>query len=189
MPVCETSCLEELVPFNVDACDLHTRPGGTKRAIFAKCDVEFEDITDLEEWETKLTAGDIVVTGQILGSKAKSSVNKKKIFSCRPETVVSETKTVQWTDSNATDNLQEYAAYAALVSQIRQGQLIFGFTGCGDLFYGWNTNIAIEADDVIPESNDDEVVFDATLTWNHLGIQTPTSIPGLEAVLAAAVQS
>jgi hypothetical protein len=58
-PDCPT---DNISPSYSDNCELITRPFGSAQFILFKCDIEFTDITDLDEWTAKITAGEIIVS-------------------------------------------------------------------------------------------------------------------------------
>lgn len=147
-----------------------------------KCDVEFTDITDLTEWQTKMTADEVHASPEIKGSKPKASFTKKKVASCRPEKVVSATKSIQFTDANADNtNFTDYAFWNHI--QENAETLQFAYLTCDDLLYGFIGDFSIEIDDTRPDTDQEEALFDGTITWESLLMEVPQSIPGLYDIL------
>ncbi len=182
MSFCNSDCTEAVPQFPGAGCEIQTRPSGIRRLVFAKCDIDFADITDLAEWTTKLTANDLHATGEIKGSKPRGTTTKKKLASCLPEKVVGGTKSINFTDANS-DNaaFADYDFYNHIIEN--QGNLVFGYTTCDDLFYGFIPNFSLDHDDVRTDNSDDEMVFDGIITYNGVSMIKPISLPGLNAVL------
>lgn len=182
MSFCNSACTQDVPQFAGAGCEITPRSSGIRRLIFAKCDITFVDLTDLTEWETKLTANEVHATGEIKASKPSPSFTKKKLASCLPEKVVGGNKTIQFSDANADNaNFTDYAFYNHVIAN--QGNMVFGYFTCDDLFYGWIDNFALEMGDVRTDNSDDEALFEGVITWNGFNMEVPISIPGLNAVL------
>lgn len=179
---CPSGCSSSIPAVAQSGCNIVTRPGGVGRLIFMKCDVSFTDITDLTEWQTKMTAGDVHASPEIKGSKPKGTFTKKKVASCRPEKVVSGSKSIQFTDSNADNtNFTDYAFWNHIMAN--QETLQFAYMTCDDLLYPFVGDFSLEMDDVRPDTNQEEAVFDGTITWDELAMGVPQQIAGLYDIL------
>lgn len=175
---CPASCTPTVPVPAGTACKVVTRKGGIKRFAFAKCTVDFTLITDLAEWQTLMTAGDVRLTGDIKGQKPKGSFTKKKVTSCSPEIVTGSQKSVTYQDYNSDDTaFTDYAFYNAMIAQ--QGQWVFGYVTCDDLFYGFTGNFTVEVDDVREEDVKDNTYFDVAIMYEQLLMTVPVKIPGL----------
>lgn len=175
---CPVSCTTTIPITAGTGCKVVTRKGGIKRFVYAKCTVSFEDIEDLAEWQTLMTAGTIRMTGDVKGQKPKGSFTKKKVTSCSPEVVTGSTKTVTYQDFNSDDTgFTDYAFYNALIAN--QSAWVFGYVTCDDLFYGFIANFSVELDDVREEDVKDNTYFDISLMYEQLLMTVPVKIPGI----------
>lgn len=182
MPFCPSGCAVNLPAAPQSGCNIVTRPSGVGRLVFMKCDASFLDITDLAEWTTKMTAHTVHASAEIKGSKPKGSFNRKKLASCRPEKVVSGQKSIAFTDSNADNTtFADYDFWNHIMEN--QETLQFGYVTCDDLFYGFIGDFSLEIDDVRTDTDQDEMVFDGTINWSSVQMETPVSIPGLYDIL------
>ena len=182
MAFCPSGCATTLPAAPSSGCNIVTRPAGVGRLIFAKCDITWTDITDLSEWTTKMTADEVHASPEIKGSKPKASFTRKKVASCRPEKVVSATKSIQFSDANADNtNFADYAFYNHIIEN--QETLSVAYITCDDLLYGFIADFSIELDDVRSDTNDDEMVFDGTIQWQSLLMEVPQQISGLYDIL------
>lgn len=189
---CAVACTVVIPQYPGGGCDVVTRPSGIKKLVFSACDHVFVDITNLTEWGTAITANKIHASGEIRGSKPKGSLTKKKLLSCRPEQVTGGSHTITFVDPNADNEaFGEYDFWNFI--QLNQNRLLFGYTTCDDLLYGFQpttapagalTEFSIEVDDTRTESSEEEASIEGTVTWLSKQMLTPVLVPGLNAALA-----
>jgi len=182
MSLCNSACVSEIPCIAGAGCSPQLRSAGIDRVIFYNCDLEWADITDLEEWTTHIAAGKIGFTGQVLGQKPKATYTRKKIASCLPEQVTGRTYQIQWTDPNA-DNaaFSDYDFYQYIDANINN--LKMAYYTCDGLLYYDISRMSIEVDDVRVEDSDEEMVFDAAVEYKAQGIIQPILLPNLNSVL------
>lgn len=189
---CSTACTVVLPQYPGGGCNVVTRPSGIKKVVFSACDYVFTDINDLEEWATAIAAHKIHASGELRGSKPRGSLTKKRLLSCRPEQVTGGSRTITFVDPNAdNEDFAEYDFWNFI--QLNQQQLLFGYTTCDDLLYGFKPTVApagtltefsIEVDDTRTESSDEEASIEGTITWLGIAMMKPVLIPGINAALA-----
>jgi hypothetical protein len=180
MAICPSACAPSLPTNYSGGCGIVTRPGGIKKFVMIKCDYEFTDITDLEEWAAAVTSGDVVASGLVLAQKPKGSFTKKRITSCEPEAVVGGEKTITFQDYN-TDTVTEggagilhYDFWNTIISQTQNYR--FGFITCDGYFYGPIDNLQIEIDEVIEDNDNGNTFFDGTISWNSVVMNAPVKV-------------
>lgn len=184
MSFCIDEC-EEALPENLAVgCNTDKRRGGVRRLIFIKCNVTFADITDLAEWQTKIEAGDIVATGELMGQKPKGSFTKGKFASAIPEEVTGKTNTVQFKDYNADLSENKDLTFYSVI-QDKYKKFGMGYADDHDNFYGFYNQWSPEIDEVKEEDVNGSSYIDGTVTWNSPRIEVPAVVAGLNALLAS----
>ncbi|MGL5131052.1 MAG: hypothetical protein ACRC78_00920, partial [Planktothrix sp.] len=165
----------------VGRCDTKRRTGGISRLVFAPCWLNFKNINDPAEWCDFVSRGIIVASGELVGSKPKSSPVKKKISACRSETTIGEDFTLNFTDHTA-DNIDfsDFDFWNTIKQQTES--LIFGFVTCEGLFYGF-TKFGIEVDQVIEDSNNGTSFWEGIMAWQGNQTIEPITVPNLENIL------
>lgn len=180
--LCPPSCAVNVPKITGAGCRIVTRPAGIDRVVIARCDLEFTDITDLDEWDTHMTADKVHATGKILGQKPKGSLSKRKLASCVPERPVNATRQISWRDANADNTaFTEYDFYNTL--QLNSDIYMLGWVTCDDLFYGWATDWSVEVDDTRGDNSDEEAVIEAVAEYKSLSMIKPVKIVGLRNIL------
>lgn len=180
MAICNASCAVS-IPCPLDAgCSIQTRAGGIKQFAIVKCSYTFADISDREEWEAAITAGNAVISGQVLGQKPKGTFTKKRISSCSPESIVGAEKQITFQDYNvgnvyaANAHCAAYNFWNTVLTEASSYQ--FGYITCDNLFYGLVTDFQIEIDEVIEDNNTGSTYFDGTILWNQVQMICPTYV-------------
>jgi hypothetical protein len=187
MALCSSNCAQNPQAVAGGGCRLQTRPGGIDRLVFARCDITFTAISSLEEWQTKIAAGNIVFSGQVLGQKPKGTVTKKKIASCRPEMVTGVTRQLQFKDANADNSgFTDYDFWND--KDVNQDIFVVGYLTCDELFYGFFP-YAMEIDDTRPENSDEEFAWDGIVQYNSRTATKPVKLTGIGALIAAQTES
>ena len=180
--LCNTSCAQNPVAVAGGGCRLRTRSAGIDRFVFGRCDITFTDITSIEEWQTKIAAGQVVFTGQVLGQKPKGTPTKKKLASCRPEIVTGFTRQLQFTDANADNgNFTDYDFWND--KDENQDIYVVGYITCEEYFYGFFT-YSIEVDDTRVENSDEEFKWDGLIQYIDRTAKKPIKLTGISALIA-----
>lgn len=185
MSFCPDEC-EEALPKNVAVgCNTDKRRGGVRRLVFIKCNSTFNDTSDPAEWQTKIEAGEIVSTGELMGQKPKGSFTKGKFASALPEEVTGKTNTVQFKDYNAElDENEDLVFWHTIQKNYRKYGM--GYVDDHDNFRGFHNKWAPEIDDTIEEDTNGSTYVDGVVTYNTPpGIDLPIKVPGLNALLAS----
>jgi hypothetical protein len=185
MSFCPDDCEKELPQNQSVGCNTDKRRGGVRRLVFIKCNSTFADVTDLAEWQTKIEAGEIVATGELLAQKPKGSFEKQKYSSVTPEEVKAKTNTIQFKDYNAElDANGDLLFWDSIQKNYRSYGI--GYTDDHDNFRGFHNNWAPEIDDTIEEDVNGSTYVDGVVTYNTPpGIDLPNMVPGLNALLAS----
>ena len=181
MPLCSPDCAGTLPLYAQNPCGIATRVGGIHRLVFATCDVEIDDPTQLADWQPWIEACKIRTTGPLLGQKPKGSVDKRRFTACAPEQVSGAEKVITFQDFNADDETQsDYAFWNAVLADPTRYQV--GWLTCGGLFYGFFP-FALELDEIIEDSRKGKTYKEGTITLDVLLLPVGRPIPGLEALL------
>lgn len=183
MSFCGSNCGITLPTFAGGGCNITPRKGGIKRLVFASCDVEFDDITDLQEWQDFIDYDKIHATGEILGDIPEASFEEKKLSSCKPAQPTGASNTINFEDYNADlEGASEIDAYNDAIEN--QGNMIVGYTDCDDNFYGFIGNFSLKASAVRDQDVKGNTYVKGTITYDSLTMIAPVSIPGLNAILS-----
>lgn len=179
--LCNTNGAQNPVAVAGGGCRLNTRSAGIDRFVFARCDITFLNMADLSQWETKINAGQIVFSGQVLGQKPKGTVTKKKLVSCRPEIVTGMTRQLQFTDPNADNgNFTDYDFWND--KDVNQDILVAGYITCEEYFYGFFT-YSIEIDDTRVEDSLEEFKWDGLIQYVSRTATKPIKLTGINALI------
>ena len=179
MAICNSTCAPDLPVAYAGGCGIVTRPGGIQKLAFVKCDYTFTDITSRAEWQAAITAGDVVLSGLILGQKPKGSFTKKRIASCQPEGVVGAEKTLTFQDYN-TDTItpgggcKAYEFWNTILAEPSSYQ--FAYWTCDGYLYGLISDFQIEIDEVIEDNSTGSIYFDGTISWNSVQMLCPSAV-------------
>lgn len=175
MALCVETCAPDLPESYAGGCGVTLRNGGISKLVFIKCDYEFDTITDRTEWIAAIAAGNVVLSGLLVGQKPKGSFTKKRITSCGPEAIVGGEKTVTFQDYNSDI---EDCADVAFWNQIQSNatNYRFGYYTCDGFFYGPIDNFQVEIDQVIEDNNTGSIFWDGTITWNATTVECGVAI-------------
>lgn len=194
MTFCKPTCVTT-IPANdwTNGCNTKTRKGGIARLTFLKCDENMvlpygipagktSVWQDLRNVTWALCNGFLFISAPILGQKPKGSFTKKRLTSCDPEVTVAGSKTITFQDYNASeDDLIEYDFWPSI--DANQKFLRLGWITCEDLWFQYPGSWALEIDDVIEPTSDDNTLFDGVITMATKEIIKPYPVPGLLALL------
>lgn len=181
MSICSVNC-SILPPRPIkEGCGLTVRSGGISRLVFASCNIQFIDVTDLSEWCTLVNEGKIIVTSPIIGQKPKGSSTKKRLSSCQSESVIGFERTITFQDYNS-DNL--YADFDFYNDILENSALYkFGWITCDGLFFGLIDEFTIEVDQIIEDTNLGSTYWDGIISWTGFNMSSPIKLNGLISVL------
>jgi len=175
MAICDSGCTVALpFPYS-NACGVDPLPGGINRIAFLQCDFEFTDITEQSEWDAAIAAGDVVVSGELIGSKPKGTFTKKRVSSCSPERVTGGEKTVVFQDYNRSGvhgDCSKFTFWNTILGNPKAFRAVL-FT-CDGYAYGPIDDFTLEADEVIEETNTGNRYVDGSIMWNQLDMICPT---------------
>ena len=179
---CE-DCDEELfdVPPYAYGCN-DVKPGGFAGWFMVKCGAPFVDISDPLEWDTKIAAGEvkgIFDPKLIRGSLPVPDRNTVSVGACGTPQTISKTYTANLIDSGRDENDTRYDLYDYID---KYGDLWnFGFITCAFDVYGPFSNVTVEVDENIPETNSEVKDFPMNVSWiAGKGVNKPISLPFLE---------
>lgn len=182
MSFCNSNCAVTVPTAVGSGCAPTTRKGGIKKLVFASCDVEFSDVTDLAEWADFIAHDKIHATGDILGNIPEASFEEKKIASCLPQYVTGGTNTIDFSDYNADlTDAGEVTFYNTIMTN--QRNMIVGYTDCDDNFYGFIGSFTMKASAVREEDVKGNTFIKGTITYESLTMIVPVNIPGLNLTL------
>lgn len=143
MALCSPLCGSEDVRVYCTPCDRQAslRKGAINYIGFLDCDVTFDDITDSEEWQTKLTAGNIKILPELVGELGEPETTTARISACRAEEITDETTTLTaqiflFDNSTFTDFDMEYDLKNKVASKT------MFFVDCNNILYyryDWST--------------------------------------------------
>lgn len=176
LTLCDTGCAIALPNPYSNACRIVTKPGGINRIGFLKCNQDFVDITDNNEWAAAIAAGDAVMSGELLASKPKGTFIKKRVNGCSPEHVTGGEKTIVFQDYNDgtyfdADDCAEYDFWNTILANPGAYRVVF--VTCDGYLYGPIDNFAIEVDEIIEDSNTGNRYMDGIITWNAIDMLCP----------------
>lgn len=180
MAICASSCVVT-VPTRPTGCGVTTRQGGIKALAFIVCDYTFTDIEDAAEWATAITAGNVVLTKELMGELPRASPNKKRVSSCSAERTIGYTRTVAFVDYNtdpnwngATPTVLDTTFWNTLLANPNKYK--FGYYTCDGTFYGPVNDFTIDVSNVIPPDNTDVQRWEGTIEFNSLTNLAPVLV-------------
>lgn len=187
---CNPNCVIDIATLTLDSCQIVLRKGSIRNFAFQDCkspftDVSGEGIEDIAAWEAALAADPptIFVSGELLASKPKGSVQKFRASGCRPEIVQSQTQTINFKDYNSdTTGLSEFAFWNSIFTNYAGLNLMV--ITCDELVYFYESgDWSIEVDNVIAENLDEANYMEGIITISQTGMVVPVSVPGITDIL------
>jgi hypothetical protein len=192
MALCNAACAVDVPVFTGAGCNVTTRKGGISFVGFIKCNYVFTDITDAAEWTSAVTANEVHILPEGVGSKPATTPTNLKLSSCRPETMVGETHAVNFRTYNVDDTtLTDFVSHNDIKVNIESYRMFW--IGCDGLFYLDPTyateSAGFEASAptwsyVVDEDSNTPAMYEIELTFDHIGIVAGLSLPGVQAVLS-----
>lgn len=188
MPNCSPLCAKTIPPSAFGSCALDPRKGGISHLVFKSCDVDVPDnpvtqpgnVVNRAAWLPLLTACKLRISPEIVGAMPVGSTTSRRFSSCRPEQVVSGTRTITFQDFTKSRGFYDYEFWNAIFRN--QSLYEVGWITCDGRFYGFY-NFAIEVNEEI-EDNVDGVSFKSgTITMIQTELFTPIEINGFASLL------
>ena len=187
---CTPACIGEIRPMALANCSVKTKPGGIKFHGVVKCDFDFDAVSgsgieDIAVWTVGIESGDIIVSGEVIGSKAKGSDTALRVASCRPEQTVGSIKTISIRDYNSDETAaSEYDFYNDI--QENHTSYRFFYVTCDDKLYYYDDGTwTPQTDDVREETKEGVTFIDFVVNVSELGIKKPYIIEGISALVGA----
>ena len=167
--------------------------GGLAGFVLMRADQSFTDVTSEAEWETKITAGTLLVRMngcRVKGTKGDSTTVTRVRGACSVEEVVKRNQVWEITDVGNDDDFSMHDLYNFMLANYQCFRI--GFITCDYRLYGFSapssvtpnagqlmSMVAFFADDNIPETQDDDALLKLTATTQELGVVKPISVPFL----------
>lgn len=167
--------------------------GGFAGWVAIRSDQSFTDVTDQEEWETKMTAGTVVVRMngcRVKGDKPDSTTQTRQRGACNTEEVVKRNQVWNIEDVGNDDDFTMHDLY----EHFRQHYACYrwGFVTCDFRLYGFKAPSSLSpnagnlmaavahfVDDNVPQTNQDDALIKMNVTTEIPGLVKPVSIPFL----------
>lgn len=133
--ICSSSCgTIQTVPAPFAGCNINTRKFGFNRFILFKCDEEWTDILDTDEWTTKLSANLVNVSPKGIISFPTPTLNSVVATGCGQKVPLPTLFQADYTslDTDPT-NLLDFEYYEDLEANFQDYRL--AFMDCEDNFY------------------------------------------------------
>jgi hypothetical protein len=169
--VCPPCIDDENAPnYLCDPCDSTVYSGGIAGWYAKKCNYDFIDITDSNEWETAIANKDIfgrVNGARISGGLPAPEFTTKKRGSCGQEEVVKQSRVVSLTDAENDANFTIDSLYNFLAVPSNAAGYEFGFITCDGRFLGWYSNVAIRPFYQIAETDEDDAFWTIEFRYNE----------------------
>jgi hypothetical protein len=175
MPLCTPACAVNPVAYGTGACRQITRPGGIYKFLFLKCSVAVPAMT-LVAFQALIDDGTLVASGKVLAGVGKGTDTKTRTNSCDPERLTGRTEIVTFQDFNA-DFWNDKMA--------NQDRLLFGYTTCDELVYGFSSSYSLSLFPNRPQISLEPASIDGTIELTQLELIKPTKIAGINAILQA----
>ena len=179
-------CLECDITFPLypAKCSRTVLPGGIKGFVLAKCgETDFTDITDLDEWQTKITAGNVISSAmrRIVGSSPEAEEAVAKLGACDPDELLGLKHTLDILDHNSEDptvGFKQDLFYNFLNKNYQK--MSVGFITCDDRFYGFVDSFSVVAKRQIEGDNfGGKTFYHIVFKWQDRDHLVPQLIPGL----------
>ena len=136
MALCSPLCGDEDVRVYCTPCDRQSalRKGAINNIGLIDCATTFIDISDAEEWTTKIAAGEIKILPELVGELGEPETTTARISACRDEEITDETTTLTaqiflFDNVSFTDFDMEYDLKNKVAAKT------FFFVDCNNLLY------------------------------------------------------
>jgi hypothetical protein len=169
------------VPAYLDGCDDALAQGGIAGYFAIRCDMSFTDITDEAEWDAKIAAGEVFGRSDgdfIRGQLPAAEREKIAVGACGSELTIGKNFSLSMFDAGYDAGLTKYDLYDYVDKKSKQWN--WGFILCDGSTYGPYSNVNVEVDEIIPETNATQKEFQINMFWKTgVGVSKPVSLPFL----------
>lgn len=161
--------------------------GGIAGWVAMRSDVSFTDVSSESEWETKMTAGTLIVRMngcRVKGDKPDSTTTTRKRGACSTEEIIKRNQVWNITDVGNDDDYSMHDLYEHLRKY--HNCYKWGFITCDYRLYGFVApssgtplagslmpSVAHFVDDNIPETSDDDALIKMNVTTQQVGLVKP----------------
>lgn len=128
-----TPCGEVELPENYQDCDIEQRKRGASRFALVKCDYEFTDILDADEWETAIGANDIAVSPEGIVTINEPSADAYIVTGCGKKKVGEIVYNIQFETFATNKDLSDYDYFIKLFKHFEQYRLVL--VDCNEIFH------------------------------------------------------
>lgn len=150
--------------------------GGISWLAFMKCEVIFTDITDVTEWNAKITAGDIVIIKDcnLTASKATEATTTV-VGSCRNTVVTDRNHTITIADISDNTDYDRFTFWEFMQENPNSYQV--AYATCDDVLFPFNY-VQINPNFNQDESTEGFSRWDVTVTHSKLKNDKPVILAG-----------
>jgi len=170
-----SSCLycDSIPSYVYDACA--TEKGRITGVAFIRCDFDFTDPTDANEWQTGIDAGQIHVIKSVRGAKPKATQTTIDGFGLQRTKTVGYERTATYQHTGVEGNEDFYDALNF------DGSHRFAYvTADNKVWIGDSAVANVDADHVVEEGLDTIIYWDVAVDWSantvHVAYDIPTGI-------------
>jgi hypothetical protein len=188
MSNCSPVCARTLPASGFGACKIRPRKGGISHLVFKSCDVEVPEnpvtqpgnVVNRSAWLPLLTSCKLRISPELVGQKPVGTTNSRRFASCRPEQVVSGTKTITFQDFSSPRNYLDYSFWNTIMENETAYEV--GWIACDGRFYGFY-NFSIYVDEVIEDSVAGVSLKEGTVTIEETRLFVPLEIRNFNSLL------
>ena len=176
MLLCRNTCTQPLPRQRLNECDSDIRKGGIERLIFIHCSVEFNDVTDINEWCFYAKRGLIVITNPLRASKETVERESLKVSSCSEPIIWTKKQEIRFQMYEIDDEyFTDYTFFRELQQHYKQYR--FGWLTCENLLFAWIKNYTLDVTDIYPDDYAMPMYWLGTLSWRDALSISPMFIP------------
>jgi len=191
MAICATVC--KIPPYAWAAgCKKDLRNGGIPYFVFFSCDIlttipnfGLDDFSDIADWCTGITAGDIAISPVLVGKKDAASFVNKRTDSCAPERPIGASRSISFM-SLQVDNTAVGARTVQFTDVdfwndtfTNQASLLAGYIDCFGRFYGILDDFALEVSETKEDNSAGTAQWEGKLSWQGTLELKPWLVQGL----------
>jgi hypothetical protein len=180
MAICASDCAIT-APAGYAYCFITSKKGGLARFAFLACDETFTDITDDAEWQTKINAGTLTLTGQLAGQKPRGTFTRTKLAAGIPDSVTGKENTWSFVDFNvdplynAVSPTQRDITFWNTIVQNASKYKVYAID-CENFVHGPVNDFVAEVDLVIPDNTKEFQRYEGSIMWDGIDILTRTAL-------------
>jgi hypothetical protein len=155
---------------------LSAQRGGISWIALMRCEIEFTDIEDVDEWNDKIASDDIIIVQDCYLTGGKTTeANAVVLGSCRISLVTDRNHTVTLAD--IADNTTYDRSTLWLHSQNYPNDYKMAFATCDGVLYPFNS-VQINANKNIDDTTEGFTRWDVTITHSKLTNDMPITLAG-----------